>query len=219
MKVPFEETGKTIDEALEKAEKKLNVSREKLKYTAKEKNTGFFKSLFGKRYFLVTGEFEKNEKPLQTAIEVLKEILGYMGLLDGTEIETKEDEKNLTLNISASNKSLIIGKNGTTLDALKYMLNQIVSMKSQSPDTKRIIIDIDDYNSKRHQYISKMAKNSIKKVKESKKPVTIKPLNPEDRKIIYRTIEKDKTLFSRSFGHGYYKRINISLKNEKRPSR
>lgn len=215
MKIAFEETGKTIEEALSKAEQKLGVKKEEFKYEIIRENTGFFKKLFNKSYYIIKGEYEKIDGPLEISREIMDNLLRFMKVYDQTELAYKEKEKQIIVNITSPHKSILIGRNGNTLDALTYILNQIVSQKCDPEQRKKIIIDIENYNTERNRYINKMTNSIISKVKAKSKAITIKPLNPKDRRLVYRIIDKDDEIIAKSFGHGFYKKINISTKNAK----
>ncbi len=215
MKFTFEESGKSIEDALRKVEEKSGISRERLRYEVIEEKKGFLKSLFGSNHFTVKGEYEKFEDIRELAEDVLKNVLKHMKMLDSSTIRLNESEKHITFNIESPHERLLIGKDGATLDALRYIVNHITAQKMECPDKKRIIIDIEGYNEKRNIYLSKMANNLIKRVKATRKPHTMKPLCPRERKLVYKIAEKDRAISAKSFGNGYYKRINISLKNAK----
>ncbi len=213
MKYTFEESGKSIDEALKKAEEKSGLSRDRFRYEVIEENKGFFSSLLGRHGFRVKGEYEKFDNIGELAENALSSILKHMKLDESLKIDLEESEKSVSLNIQSPRKDLIIGKEGATLDALRYVVNQIALQKSDACDKKRISIDVDGYNEKRSQYIRKITHNMLKRVRSSGRPCTSKPLSPGDRRQVYKIVEKERVLNAKSFGHGYYKRINISLKN------
>lgn len=217
MKITFEEKGKTIDEALKKVEDKFGVSKEKLKYEVIEENKGFIKSLFSRDNFIIRGEYEKYDNPKALAEKILKDILKHLNVHESTEINCIESERTFKFNISSAHTPHIIGKNGGTLDAITYILRHIVSKKCdfETLFKKKIVLDVDGYAEKRCQYINRMTNQMLKKVKATNSPVNLKPLSPKERKMVYKIVEKDRSLTAKSFGQGYYKRIAISIKNAK----
>jgi len=118
------------------------------------------------------------------------------------------------LNIKGDGSGLLIGRKGQTLDALEYLVNKIVHKGAE--DKKRIVVDTENYRSRREESLVKLAQRLADKAKRMGRPVTISPMSAHDRRIIHLALQEDKTLHTWSTGTGLYRKIIISP--EKKPS-
>jgi spoIIIJ-associated protein len=153
-----------------------------------------------------------SEKARQ-AQEVLKTLLGWLS--DNAEVDVKETQESIQLEIHAERNGLLIGKRGQTLDALQYLLNKIVN-RGQGP-WKRIVIDMEHYRSRREQSLKKMAVRLGEKAKKKKKPITIEAMNAHDRRIVHLALKSDAALETRSVGKGDMRKLVIHPLNAGKP--
>jgi spoIIIJ-associated protein len=103
---------------------------------------------------------------------------------------------------------LIIGKHGQTLDALQYIMNKIAAHRYREPREK-VVLDTENYRGRRVEALENMALRMREKARKSRKPVTIGPLNPQDRRIIHITLSGDEDVRTESKGEGFYKKLAI----------
>jgi spoIIIJ-associated protein len=126
----------------------------------------------------------------------------------------KEDSERILLNIKGDGSGLLIGRKGQTLDALEYLVNKIVHKGAE--DKKRIVVDTENYRSRREESLVNLAQRLAEKAKRMGRPVTISPMSAHDRRIIHLALQEDKALRTWSTGTGLYRKIIISP--EKKPS-
>src|SRR4029078_3433669 len=84
---------------------------------------------------------EKREEAAKT----LREILDRMGI--EAEVSAFDDGDRIILDAHGAESGLIIGKKGATLDALQYVINRIISKKTN--DGPGVIVDADSYRGQR----------------------------------------------------------------------
>ena len=101
---------------------------------------------------------------------------------------------------------MLIGRKGKTLDALQFIVNKIVN-KSLEKRT-RVLIDSENYRSRREEFLVEMAKRMGDKAKKIKKPVATNLLNPHDRRIVHLAL-KDGELGTKGSGDGIPKKVVI----------
>ena len=131
-------------------------------------------------------------------------------------ITTKQSAEDITLNIESDESSLLIGRQGETLEALQHIVSKIVN-NSEERKT-RILIDIGDYRYRKNQSLIALAKKTSRKVKACGRPISITPMNAYDRRIIHITLEKDKYVRTESFGEGALKKVVVfPLDSSSRP--
>ena len=122
------------------------------------------------------------------------------------------DEKNSTLNIDieGDDMGILIGKRGQTLDSLQYLISLIVN--KGNGNYIRVKVDTENYRARRQKTLENLAKNLSFKVKRTKRPVSLEPMNPYERRIIHSALQNDRYVTTHSEGEEPYRRVVITLK-------
>lgn len=140
--------------------------------------------------------------------EFLKDVLKAMGMED-VQFTSKVDEDGaLAIEMSGENMGILIGKRGQTLDSLQYLTNRVAN-KSQDGYV-RVKLDTEDYRKRRKQTLENLARNIAYKVKRSRKPVALEPMNPYERRIIHSALQGDERVSTHSEGEEPYRRVVIT---------
>jgi spoIIIJ-associated protein len=139
------------------------------------------------------------------SIRLLEGILSRMGF--SAEVKAQESQDAIILKITGDKDGLIIGKKGQNLDAIQYIVNKAV--RRSTTDSKKIVIDSEEYRKRREESLVTTAIRAAEKVKKTKKPATLGPMNPHDRRIIHLTIQNEKTLTTKSHGDGEFRKVVI----------
>lgn len=138
----------------------------------------------------------------------LQEVLAAMGMED-VKIESSIDEEGaLSIEMNGDNMGILIGKRGQTLDSLQYLTNRVAN-KSQDGYV-RVKLDTEDYRKRRKQTLENLAKNIAYKVKRSRKPVSLEPMNPYERRIIHSALQSDDRVSTHSEGEEPYRRVVVT---------
>lgn len=114
----------------------------------------------------------------------------------------------ISIDIIGKNMGIIIGKRGETLDAIQYLVN-IVANKERREYIK-IMLDTENYRARREETLRKLAQRLGKKVQQTKKPITLEPMNPYDRRIIHSALQESKVVKTHSEGQEPFRRVVIS---------
>jgi len=223
-----ETEGKTVEEAISKACEELQASRDDLEIEVLTNGSSGFLGLVGAKRAQIRATLKETAVPAEqetglpadasshmaaeTARKTLQDLLGLLEIEAG--IDLKEDPERILLNIKGDGSGLLIGRKGQTLDALEYLINKIVHKGAE--DKKRIVVDTENYRSRREESLVLLAHRLGDKAKRLGRPVTISPMSAHDRRIIHLALQEDKTLHTRSTGTGLYRKIVISP--EKKPS-
>ena len=112
---------------------------------------------------------------------------------------------------------LHIGKRGQTLDSLQYLVSLVVNKESE--DYLRVKLDTENYRERRKETLETLAKNIAYKVKRTRRPVSLEPMNPYERRIIHSALQNDKYVFTKSEGEEPFRHVVIALKKEERRER
>ena len=127
-------------------------------------------------------------------------------------IDTKYNSENRELDIDLEGKEMgvLIGKRGQTLDSLQYLVSLVVNKEKSG--YIRVKVDTENYRHRRKATLENLARNLAFKVKRTKRPVTLEPMNPYERRIIHSAIQSDKYVTTHSEGEEPYRRVVITLK-------
>lgn len=155
---------------------------------------------------LVLQNDENAQHIVTTAKQALQAILKTLQVEYTIEVKKREDQ--ILLNIHCDNENFLIGRRGTTLDAVQYLVNRIANKHAK--EKIQVVLDTSNYRVNRMQRLQKLAIRLSRRVKMTGKPVTVSPMNPHDRRIIHLTLQDDPAVKTLSKGSGFMRRITIS---------
>jgi len=211
---PVEFEGKTTEEAVENACRKLNVPRDDISIEVIEPGSPGIFGLVGGKKARVRVSIAREESPAQTgedellnvAQRTLEDILALIPV-EGAKVEGDVADGTVKLSIDGDKSGLLIGRKGRTLDALQFIVNKIVS---KSLDRKvQVVLDSENYRRRRKDYLTQMALDMGEKARKSKKPLTTGLLNPHDRRIVHIALKDQQQLTTSSRGEGMLKKVVI----------
>lgn len=122
----------------------------------------------------------------------------------------KANEELVFVEITGKDTGSIIGKRGATLDAVQCLASYVIN--KDNGKYVRVIIDAEDYRAKREKTLINLANRLAGKVERTRKPVTLEPMNPYERKVIHCTLQNHRKVKTRSEGKDPYRRVIIELK-------
>ena len=122
---------------------------------------------------------------------------------------TFEDEV-LSVNIDGEDMGVLIGKRGQTLDSLQYLTSLVVNKGNAS--YVRVKLDTEDYRSRRKATLENLAKNIAMKVKKTRRPVFLEPMNPYERRIIHSALQNDPYVTTHSEGEEPCRKVVVTLR-------
>lgn len=121
----------------------------------------------------------------------------------------------LLLNMEGPDMGILIGKRGQTLDSLQYLTSLVIN-KEHKEDYIRVKLDTEDYRSRREATLRNLARNIAYKVRRSRKPVALEPMNPYERRIIHSALQNDYYVTTRSEGEEPFRHVIIYMKKKDR---
>ena len=146
------------------------------------------------------GEFEEK------IIAFTRGLLEKMGFPAEIAVTFREEGR-LGLDIESDGSGILIGKQGKTLEALQFIVNLAAGrMGGGSP---RIVLDTQDYRSRRERNLIRMANHVAEKVRRSRDSQLLEPLNPFERRLIHTSLARYGDIETVSEGEGLYKRIRV----------
>lgn len=181
--------GKTYEEAENKALAELKVAKENLIiHILEEKNTLLKK--------FVKIEVINYNDIIDYIKETVNEITKLMGLT--VNLEVRRREENITIKIFSDHNAVLIGRNGSTIDALQTIVRQIVYSKVNQNIS--IILDVENYKDKRIKNIEYLAKKIAREVAKTKVEAKLDSMNSYERRIVHSVLADDKYVTTTSIG-------------------
>ena len=200
------------DEKAVKAEMKSEVKEKKPRKEKKErreKETAEIKEVKETKPVQESKKLAKVQDETIAACEkFLTDVLHAMDM--EVKISSRIDEEGaLEIVMDGKNMGILIGKRGQTLDSLQYLTNRVAN-KTQDGYV-RVKLDTEDYRRRRKETLENLAKNIAYKVKRTKKPVALEPMNPYERRIIHSALQADRYVTTHSEGEEPYRRVVVTL--------
>ncbi|MBD5158058.1 MAG: protein jag [Butyrivibrio sp.] len=204
----IEVTGKTVEEALTNALVKLGTTSDKVEYEVVEKGSsgilGIFNSKPAKILVWKKATMEDNVK------DFLNDVFNAMELKVEIEMSVNEDEETIEINLIGDDMGILIGKRGQTLDSLQYLVSLVANKERDK--YYRVKLDTENYRERRKATLESLAKNIAYKVKRTRKPVYLEPMNPYERRIIHSVLQNDKYVSTRSEGEEPFRHVVVFMK-------
>ena len=163
---------------------------------------------------------EKEPSPVKTKEEIVMMKASAQSFLDGVfkamelpvdiTMEYKPEQESLDIDFAGEDMGILIGKRGQTLDSLQYLVSLVVN-KDQK-DYVRVKLDTENYRKRRKETLENLAKNIAYKVRRTRKPVSLEPMNPYERRIIHSALQNNRYVETYSEGNEPYRHVVITLK-------
>ncbi|MCI9067131.1 MAG: protein jag [Lachnospiraceae bacterium] len=211
----IEVSAKTVDDAVTKALIELETTSDKLDYVVIEKGSTGFLGIINSKPAVIKAR--KIMTDLDVAEDFLRKIFKTIGMEVTLTSVMDEEEGCLNIDMSGEEMGVLIGKRGQTLDSLQYLVSLIVNKERE--EYLRVKLDTENYRERRKATLESLAKNIASKVKRTKRPVSLEPMNPYERRIIHSVLQSDKYVLTRSEGEEPYRHVVVSLKREGRKDR
>lgn len=147
------------------------------------------------------------EKSKEECEKFLKDVLRAMGM-DVKLTSTVDEDGALNIEMEGAHMGILIGKRGQTLDSLQYLANRVANKYQEG--YVRVKLDTENYRQRRKETLENLAKNIAYKVKRTKKPVYLEPMNPYERRIIHSALQADRYVNTHSEGEEPYRRVVVT---------
>ena len=126
--------------------------------------------------------------------------------------EYNTTDGSLEVDFEGEDMGILIGKRGQTLDSLQYLTSLVVN-KGKS-NYIRVKLDTEDYRKRRKETLENLARGIAYKVRKTRKPVILEPMNPYERRIIHSALQGNKFVETVSEGEEPYRHVVVKLKRK-----
>jgi len=202
----IEITAGTVEQAIEKAEAQLGLSRDQFKVEViREGRVGILGVGGREAVIRVSSAALPEEDAVSRVTEILDTLLGLMGVQG--KVEVLSDELPLALNIKGEDLGILIGRRGQTLVALEYVTKLMVvqRLKAWVPLT----IDVGGYKKHRHDSLQKLALYLAEQVKSRRRAIPMEPMPAHERRIIHLALADHPDVTTQSIGEGENRKVVI----------
>lgn len=209
----IEISAKTVNDAITEACQKLTVTSDKLEYEVVEEGSSGFLGI-GSKPAIIKARVKCSIE--DKAKDFLKEVFEAMNLAVVVDVKYDEADNSMDIDLNGDEMGVLIGKRGQTLDSLQYLVSLVVNKDAEN--YIRVKVDTENYRQRRKDTLENLAKNISYKVKRTKRPVSLEPMNPYERRIIHSALQNDKYVTTHSEGEEPYRHVVVVLKRyEKSP--
>lgn len=203
----IEVSAKTVDDAITEASIKLGTTSDKIEVEVIEKGSTGFLGIKSKPAII---KARKKNDTVDNIREFLENVFSAMNMEVTIDIKKAEDDKVYEVDLSGKEMGLLIGKRGQTLDSLQYLTN--LAVNKHSDGYIKVKLDTEDYRQRRKDTLENLAKNIAYKVKRTKRPVSLEPMNPFERRVIHSALQGDRYVETHSEGEEPFRHVVVTLK-------
>ena len=198
--------------AITAATLELGISSDKLQYEVVDEGSKGFLGIFNSKPAVIKVILKKSL--LERTQEFCDELFAAMKVETTVNIDFREEDNVMNIDLSGSDMGILIGKRGQTLDSLQYLVSLVINKESEK--FNRVKLDTENYRERRKATLENLARNISLKVKRIKKPVALEPMNPYERRIIHSALQNDKFCTTKSEGDEPYRHVVVMLKKDAR---
>jgi len=205
----IEVEGKTIEEALNKALIELGTDKNMVNVEVLDPGSRGLFNVIGVKpaKIKVSNKYDYIEE----AKIFITNILNCMEIK--ADIDIKEDNDSVRINLLGEKMGVIIGYRGETLDSIQYLVSLVINKVHELP-RKKVILDTENYRSKREDTLKGVAIKTANKVKKTQKGFKLEPMNPYERRIIHTALQESSFVNTYSEGDEPFRRVVIELKKD-----
>lgn len=210
MRASLEIRSKSKEDAINKAIDQLNVTLEELEIEVLEQPTKGFLGFIGAKegiYKFTVIEIELTE--LEIAKNFVENILRNANI--DSKINVTQDNNLIKVGIEGKDAASLIGRRGETLDSIQFLTGLALN-KINKDSHMRVLVDIENYRSKREESLIRYANKVAREVAKTRKTKRLDYMNPYERRIVHSALQNDKYVNTYSEGTDPYRRLVIEYK-------
>jgi len=142
----------------------------------------------------------------------LSDVFSAMGIAVEISAKYNDSLRSLEVELSGDEMGVLIGKRGQTLDSLQYLISLVIN--KGTTEYIKVKVDTENYRQRRKETLENLAKNISYKVKRTRRPVSLEPMNPYERRIIHSALQNDRYVTTHSEGDEPFRRVVVTPKRD-----
>lgn len=203
----IEVSAKTYDEAVTDALVQLGATSDQVEIEVIDKGSSGFLGIGARpvkvkviKKFTVDGFLKGFLSDIFHAMKIEVEII----------LQINEENHSIDVELKGEEMGILIGKRGQTLDSLQLLANNAVHKNFET--YYKVKLDTENYRVRRKETLENLAKNIAYKVKRTKRPVSLEPMNPFERRVIHSALQNDRYVITHSEGEDPFRHVVVTLK-------
>ena len=142
----------------------------------------------------------------------LSDVFAAMGIAVEISAKYNDSLRSLEVELRGDEMGVLIGKRGQTLDSLQYLISLVIN--KGTTEYIKVKVDTENYRQRRKETLENLAKNISYKVKRTRRPVSLEPMNPYERRIIHSALQNDRYVTTHSEGDEPFRRVVVTPKRD-----
>jgi spoIIIJ-associated protein len=209
----IETTGKTIDQALDRALKELGARKDEVDIEVLSETHGGLMSIFGgkavrirvtRRDGRAAGAAGENPEIIRG---IIADLLGFMGVEYSLTIEEADDTT--FVNISSEGlDGLLIGRRGETLASIQHIVNRVFTGRTQRHS--KITVDVGGYVHRKHRLLIEKAHRLADRVRRTQRECDFEPLKASERRIVHLAVAEFDDVTTYTIGDGLLRKVVLT---------
>lgn len=153
--------------------------------------------------------------PLELARHVVEELINRMKVyaqVEASYIEPSNgrDERQILVDISGEDLSILIGRRSEVLNALQYITSLIIS--KELGHWVPLMIDVQGYRFRREKQLKQLAQRMADQAVKSGRSQVLEPMSAGERRIIHLELRDHEQVVTESVGEEPNRKVTIQLK-------
>jgi len=145
------------------------------------------------------------ERSPQAVEDFCRQLIGCLQMeLDW---EIKEANGIIYVNLTGPDRSLLLSTSASLLNNIEYLLNRV--FRTDRDEVPGISVDSDRYRQHREAELILLAQMASQKVLSFRKPLSLQPMIPRERRIVHLALAEIEGVRSQSNGEGDNRSITI----------
>ncbi|MDZ4133320.1 MAG: RNA-binding cell elongation regulator Jag/EloR [Dethiobacteria bacterium] len=200
-----EATGRTYEEAVEKALTSLGIKRNNATIEVIDEPSQGILGLIGNKNARVSVALKY--EPDEYLEYYLQDLITYMKI-DGR-VTVKADAEKIEAAVFGDDVGVLIGRRGKTLSDMQYLLN-VVMRRQFATLNKMVVLDVENYRARRENTLTQLAQSIARKVRRDGYEQALEPMNPQERRIIHLALQEFPDVTTYSSGEEPYRKVIIA---------
>lgn len=198
-------TAASTEEAVRQAMERLRVPREALQYRIDRSEEEYLLDDKRPRDTTIVA-WVKPDYIAEIVRDYLQKLMYFMGYI--AEVRVPPEEDRITVKLASPASSVLIGKNGQTLEAIQYMVTRVASKGGRLAPS--VVVDIEDYKERKISRLERLARRTAQKAVAENHEIALPPMRAADRKIIHTALKDFKGVRTYSEGPEGERRVIIA---------
>lgn len=210
---------RTVEEAVELALKELGASRDEVTVEVLSEGRSGFLGIGAQPARVRVSRIPVENEALRVARDFVDFLLASLRV-DCRAMPAPsfpEAPETPVLQVEGADAGLLIGRRGETLRVLQFLVNLVVGHLTEGRG--RVLLDIGHYRERRYRALRDLARRVADRVARTGRPYTLRPMPPDERRVVHLTLVNHPRVTTQSVGQGAERRVVVMPRQARPPRR